>query len=379
MTANSTDGLILGGLDGDNPLGFLAALGILVVLHRAGNYDARLGWKRISTWQPELTGIGLNDADSLAECLVELLRGTEVSNDAELQRKGSEQQFNVAKKALRKKQDEIKERHLSRDEYKGVVEKEIPPLEETLRKKRKYWLSALRQAIPRAELALGKRIDCTVGEFREHTQNMLDDSAANKRDALDLLAAFGSDACVDEKSLRILSTPFCFITGSGHQYFLDTVRELIKRVTVDRVRSALFEPWTYPDEKFSMRWDPVEDRRYALMAEDPTAPGNRARTVWMANLLAYHALTLFPSMPQHGKLMTTGWTSDKSNLTFTWPIWDHPADLNTIHSLVQLSDLVTLKRDSLRSRGIAEIFRAPRIKVGSGANFKVNFGLPTVF
>jgi hypothetical protein len=187
---------------------------------------------------------------------------------------------------------------------------------------------------------------------------------------LDLLAVFASDACV-EKSGRVAATPFCFITGSGHQYFLDTVRQLMKEVTAERVRSALFEPWTYADEKLSLRWDPMEARRYALMDIDPGPLG--ARTVWMANLLAYRALALFPSAPGWRGLETTGWSGPGE--FFTWPVWEHPADPGTIRSQMLLPDLVAEipDRSVLRARGVVAIFRSRRIKVGSGANYKINF------
>ena len=72
-----------------------------------------------------------------------------------------------------------------------------------------------------------------------------------------------------------------------------------------------------------MRWDPAEDRRYALLDRDPTATGNKPRTVWIANLLAYHALAWFPSAPTARGLLTTGW--DRSGEAFTWPLWQVPA------------------------------------------------------
>src|SRR5262249_581174 len=144
-------------------------------------------------------------------------------------------------------------------------------------------------------------------EYREHATSLVEDSVVADRGPLDLLAAFASDAYVD-KSGRVVATPFCFITGSGHQFFLDTVRQLMSKVAAERVKSVLFEPWTYSDEKLSLRWDPVEDRRYALMDRDPTASDNKSRTVWMANLLAYRALALFPSAPGSRRLETVGWS-----------------------------------------------------------------------
>ncbi len=208
--------------------------------------------------------------------------------------------------------------------------------------------------------------------YRNSAASLLQNGGIAGREPLDLLAAFASDACFEEREHRVTATPFCFITGSGHQYFLDTVRQLMKEVTAGRVQSALFEPWTYSDEKLSLRWDPIEDRRYALMDRDP-ARGNKGRTVWMANLLAYQALALFPSAPGKRGLETTGWSGPGDS--FTWPVWGHPAGPDTIRSLMLLSDLVARSPDRavLRARGVVAILRSRRIKVGSGADFKINF------
>ena len=250
-----------------------------------------------------------------------------------------------------------------------VEQREVVSLLQEVRRKRDLWLEALRGAVPRPELALGQRIDCTDDEYRTSARSLIQEG----REALDFLAAFASDACIEGKERRVIATPFCFVTGSGHQYFLDTVRQLMCKVAIDRVRSVLFEPWTYADEKLSLRWDPMEDRRYALMDRNPTASDNKSRTVWMANLLAYRALEILPSAPGTLGLETTGWSGHKG--LFTWPLWKHPADPDTIRSQMLLSDLgeEMPDRSILRARGIMTIFRSRRIKVGSGANFKINF------
>ena len=45
LSAEPRNGLLLRGLDGTNPLGFLAALGLFRVLHEAsGSEDLRMSW-----------------------------------------------------------------------------------------------------------------------------------------------------------------------------------------------------------------------------------------------------------------------------------------------------------------------------------------------
>jgi CRISPR-associated endonuclease/helicase Cas3 len=367
------DALILEGLDGANPLGFLAALGTLLVLHENCCPQARLSWKRTATWQPVVTGVAQERRHAVCDAIAAALRGNPVTDDNEAIRVAAQRDFDAAKKALKDKRQEIKKRGLRGNDRKSAIDAEVVPLERKVQQNRGIWLVALKNAIPSPELALGMHINCTSDEFREYAASFFEDATVNRRAALDFLAAFASDAYFDVNSGRVVATPFCFITGSGHQYFLDTVRQLMQQVTADRVRSVLFAPWTYGDEKLSLRWDPIEDRRYALMDRDPTASDNKSRTMWMANLLAYRALALFPSAPGSRVLETTGWTG--LGEFFTWPIWEHDADPDTIRSQILLSELGAEipDRSVLRSRGIITAFRCRRIKVGSGANFKINF------
>ena len=73
---------------------------------------------------------------------------------------------------------------------------------------------------------------------------------------------------------------------------------LSEHTSREDLRLALFAPWRYLDEKPTMRWDPMDDRRYALRAGNPSkAP---LRTVRGANRLAIEALTFLPTVP-HGQ------------------------------------------------------------------------------
>jgi hypothetical protein len=369
-----TEPIKLSGINGANPLGFLSALGVLAVLSRSGYPKARLWWERSVAWIPVLDcGFAL-DPIALCETLAVGLRGQAVDNDAEGRRAETQHAFDAAKKAVNDKQKEIKKRRLRGKEKRAAEEAELLPLEVEEDQKRRAWLEALKNAVPRGELAIGKHINCTGDEYREHANAFIETADCSDRETLDLVAAFGSDASL-EKAGRITATPFCFITGSGHQYFLDTVRQLTALVTPEGIHAALFKTWSYRDEGLSMRWDPAEDRRYALMARDPTASDNKPRTVWMANLLAYVALAFFPSASRGKRLRTAGWADGPSGPIFTWPIWERPADLHTIRSLLALRELIAESPDraDLLQRGVVAAFRSRRIQVGNAPLFKINF------
>ena len=365
----------LTGLDGTNTLGFMAALGTLVVARRAGETAACLRWTRRRTWTPVLEGLSVAGGGELSGILACSLRGREVKPDAEERRRQAEKAYKEARTAVN---NEMKKRRRGGGRGKDVDER-IRELETIARTRRKEWLRALRYAVPRLELVLGARIDCTDEEYREHATDLIEESDLASRDAVHCLAAFGSDACLDRKKggssePRIEATPFCFIRGSGHQDFLDTVRQLTTRVTAERVAQALFEPWVYTDPKLSMRWDSNEDKRYALRDTDPSEEG--ARTVWMANLLGYESLALFPCAPMRRGLGTTGWTVVENEPVFTWTLWEFAAAPDVVRTLLQLQELhrPQLNRAALAARGVAAVFRARRIRFPpTGASFKLNF------
>jgi hypothetical protein len=370
----------LTGLDGTNPLGFLAALGALVVARQAGESAASLRWARARTWTPVLAGLTTNNATELCERFIRALGGKTISSDAENRRGCAEEAYKQAKTTVKKEREKIKNENIKRKEDRNkATEERVRPLEMIADTKRDEWLVALKDAAPRPELALGARIDCTAGEYRDHAAEFTKVGDSASREAIQYFAAFGSDACLDDgrgdlQKRKIEATPFCFIRGSGNQDFLDTVRKLLSKVTVEGLIRTLFEPWAYRDEGLSMRWDPGEDKRYALTDSKPADKG--ALTVWMANLLAYRSLALFPCAPTRRKLGTTAWAQIEDERAFTWPLWKFAAAPDTVRTMLQLRELreASVDRVALGGRGIAAVFRARRVRFpAKGASYKLNF------
>lgn len=378
--AHQPDSLALPGLDGSNPLGYLAALGTLVCLHRAGHQNARLAWQEAGGWQPRLVDCAATTIDELADILAPVLRGNATSADAEIQRDAAQKALDAKRTAIKQALKSIKDRKLTGNARSEALAEEVAPLQEAADQLRHTTLSLLRQAVPSPELALGKNIDCDADELHELLHNGLAEAGPQQRHHLDLLAAFAHEDALHEslnkrKAGKLQPTAFCFVTGGGHQDFLDSVRQLCNQVSPERIKATLGAPWRRADEKCSLRWDPQDDRRYALMDRDPTASGNKARTEWMANLLAYHALALFPVVARRGHLRSTGWSPIDGDPVFTWPLWQTPLTLNALRSLLALAPLQAPRPDLtiLSQRSIAAALRSRRIRVGQGANFKVNF------
>lgn len=372
-TTQTSGPVELSGIDGANPLGFLAALGTLACLHAAGYTRARLAWHRRTAFRPLLYDLPGLQPEALSEILATQLAGRPVSRDAEERRNAAQKNMDRVSAAIKKKREEIKRRGLNKAARDAARAAEVFPLEQEYQLKRREWLATLRDAVPREELALGRLLDCTPDLFRSFALDFLADASLTARDPLDMLAAFGSDGCTEDKQggQQISATPFYFTRGSGQQYFLDTIRQLTGKVTTESIKNTLFSSWQYSDVKLSMRWDPIEDRQYALLAADPA----EGRTEWMANLLGYRGLAFFPSVATLAGLRATAWFGPDSEPNFTWPLWEMPLPPDSIRSVLSLRELVTENPDRglLRALGICVVYRARRIRVGMGANCKYNF------
>jgi len=226
--------------------------------------------------------------------------------------------------------------------------------------------------------SLGKNITVSKDTFKPFVEKACDAATPHERRFADFAAAFGCEVCEQEDKDRIEYTDFCFITGSGHQDFLGTMLALEESVTYSHLYDALFGEWR-AEKGLSMRWDPSDAAEYALQWEDPGPKG--AWAVWGANRLAVEALPLFPSAPSGDGLQTTGFQQRNRQDEFTWPIWKNCIGFASVRSLMSLAELQRsmesskdgLKRETLLAMGIKEVYRAQRVRIGQGANFKVSF------
>lgn len=298
---NPEDGLLLSGLDGANPLAFLAAVGVLVLLAE-DNIPARLGWSMSGdTWRPIIT----------------------------------------------------------RNPYLNVKEKKdalVSQLTSVLAKtSNKPFDSNSKLPFPATDLVaeLGTA-------FKKTTKD--------KRRTADILASFGSELVHDEKGI-FEATDLCMLrsgdsAGNGLPAY---ALELRNKCGKEELRRSLFSQWDYRDSGSSLRWDPVEDRRYALDWHNPTSTqGIKNKPVMIgSNVLALEALAIYPSVPIGSQLSTTGFVALHKNRRkfFTWPIWEHPVHYDVLRSLLADAGIRERSpdRSTLTQRGIVGVFRSERI------------------
>ncbi len=316
--------ITLRGLDGSNPLAFLAALGTFRVLTFCGKYpDVRLSWEEMDGgWRPKLW---FKD-DSVAEDeLVDLLHD-----------------------------------YLSHSPQRELLE------------------------------AIGPNLTISGGRLRVLSVEALDALFAGDAQPLgdrlsvcDFLAAFGCDAITTDgdQDSAMQDTAFRTMSGAGHQHFVSFMLELISSTDATHLHRSLFETWDYQDSGrgANMRWDPADDRRYALRWKNPSADPNM--TMRGANRLGIEALPLFTTVPIGARLETVGFVQRRhEGVRWTWPIWSDPIDLDTCRSLLQSADLEPPMQDAeagnqatwreiLSRRGFKAVFQSQRITTGKFRNF----------
>jgi hypothetical protein len=303
---------VLSGLDGSNPLAFLAAIGTLRTTVKAfPEQQVRLSWSVITGWRPILH-LGVDfDEDTFVDALQNCLSGTDERPE------------------FRQLGDDL---HVAPDAFREFAE------------------SAARAASP---------VDHSTADFA---------------------AAFGCDMTVVDSAGKttIQDTALRTMAGAGHQHFLGFMRNIIRATTADHVRKALFGQWRYDDpvQNLTLRWDPIDDVRYALRWRDPSGDPLRRVSGSMlgANRLAIEGLPLITTVPDSTRLRTTGFRGRKSSDTFwTWPLWEAPLSLDVVRSILALDGLQSdvPDRSLLREYGIGEVFRAQRLTIGKVRNFTV--------
>lgn len=294
------EGVLLRGLDGSNPLAFLAALGTLRILSLAAPRETvRMAWEQADgAWRPRVLPWHAGEAmlDSLQQGL---------------DRKSGHAVFEFA--------DNLN--------------------------------------LPVTQFAQHVRAACTAAV-----------APGGDRGIADFLAAFGCEACADDKGI-LEDTDLRTMSGAGHQHFLKFFRDIVAQTNVSHLERALLREWDYadPGRGLNLRWDPEDDRRYALRWQNPSNDPNT--TMRGANRLAMEALPLLPVMPTSRGAATTGFSGTGArNTFFTWPIWTGWLHVDVVRSLLAATDswLEPSRRAAL---GVAAVFRSQRVTVGKFRNF----------
>ncbi|OED37815.1 hypothetical protein AB833_22090 [Chromatiales bacterium (ex Bugula neritina AB1)] len=211
------------------------------------------------------------------------------------------------------------------------------------------------------------RFNEIAAEFSSEVIENLDVCA----ESLDMLAALGTDTIHQphskDRSL-MQDTALRTMSGAGHQHFIKFILGIIATTDESHYQSTLFEIWRYTDEGrgLNLRWDPIDDRRYATRWKNPSS--DASVTMRGANRLAIEALPLMTVALVGRRAETTGFHSNN----WIWPIWDGELVLPVISTVLQMANLAgrdARARHELAERGVVERFMSSRITVGKFRNF----------
>ncbi len=286
--------LVLTGLDGKNPIAFLAALGVLnAVTDKAGAEGPapKLAWRQQGTFLPVL--VGGPERDALLEALWEDVQSFRVE---------------PAIQWLRYRKEGGAEAH----------DLKPPPK-----------------------------------EFVAYLRGLVERGAGAGRRSLDFAAAFATDVAVDNNGN---TKPTALHFTAGQQEFLSMVTGLIEGVTTLDLEEAVFGPWRYERPLPVLQWDNAASRDYALRASDPSK--DKKLGVPGADWLAFRGLPFLRVAPVGNAIQTTGCKGEWKNGRFRWPIWTVPLSRPVIGSLLGSAEVGDAAPRVLRARGVSMVFES---------------------
>lgn len=210
-----------------------------------------------------------------------------------------------------------------------------------------------------------KDLKYTRDDSRAALEREATSSRLRERDRADLFAALMSDAAT-KKDKWVEPTPFCLLSGQGHQHFLERLASVPTALAPANLAATLLQPWKRDDlTTSSFRWDPEEAVRQALMAGDPTDPKYKRGTERGANCLAAVGLAVLTLVPEAraGRIRPAilGGAFDAEGFSFSWPIWREKATLAAIRALLGHPHLQT--PGMLAHLGVRQVMAARRISV----------------
>jgi hypothetical protein len=321
----------LAGIDGSNPLGFLASLGLLRII--AG---ARLAFSQDGSFHAILDGFDGSEADLTKRIHADAQAAADQT---------APWRFQYQKPATRN------------TEAKTVADLKPSP---------EYFKPFLARSI-------------------EHWLAGNDEMAA-------YAAAYATDIAVDGNGN---TKPTAFHFTAAQQTFLGAVESIRSSVTEEWVQTSLFnnqaqplpglaQPETEQGRRTSrsreneaagrerpgnnLRWDPNAERNWALMSGNPT--GEETRVNAPLEWLAFRGLPLLPSLPAGSKEITTTCVYGRgADRTFAWPLWSVSASLSTVRSILLVN--WTRDRKDRAARGIFAICQSKIRRTGQGFG---NFG-----
>ncbi|MDE0446270.1 MAG: hypothetical protein OXH96_06305 [Spirochaetaceae bacterium] len=171
-----------------------------------------------------------------------------------------------------------------------------------------------------------------------------------------LAAALVAEGSLDNNGV---AKPSDLYFAAGRMKFLLIARTILGSIAREDLLTGLVGPWSYTSEVASLGWDVVDDRIYALRANNPdpdkklTNPGPEA--------LAILGLSCHPVFAGGERTLTQGCSGSWKAGRYSWPLWRRPAAPGAVKSLLAHAyDHPGADRSHwYPSWGVFTIFRSP--------------------
>lgn len=168
------------------------------------------------------------------------------------------------------------------------------------------------------------------------------------RRAADFAHAFFSELVQDNNGN---TKPTALHFAAGQQQWLAMVLELRREASISRMREALFGPWTEHAAP-SLAWDSTVARNYALRAVDPSS--EKRGSIPGANWLGVVGLTFFPVEVVRHRVVTPRVVGGWKTSTFTWPLWSGWASSKVAQGILR-ADVAALDRGQRALLGVDRV------------------------
>lgn len=320
---NPGGSVLLGGVDGGTPLGFLAALGLLQALtERDGGGGEpgscpKLAWQQLDAWRPIVHGIRSID-DIVAA----------VHDDARAWADAPVLQFQYVK--VEKKGPKAV----------GGLKAPVAAL--------RAWLLDRRQARDDRALAYAAALMC------ESATDEIKNPATSEQHEQEGIP-ISRDARLDRSAER---TFFDFTARNAQ--FLDQLQHIRAHLSADIIRAALERGDSDAGTPRSMDWDPTADTPGAIYT------GYQRRFLPAHEWLAFRGLVYLPITGEGTSVRNTACSGRRLDGEFCWPLWDRPAALDAVRSLVAYPRLSHLDASARRALGIVSVMCAQLTKKADG-------------
>ena len=302
------DELTLEGMNGANPLAFLATLGVLRTLTGAlPDADFRLAWTSDGVPRPQLQSRCGFTAEDCVAALHTALR----------ERQGADHFVRLGKNI-----------NVPRAEFRAAAE----------------------HAVANADRSYRTTVDFLAAFGSDALVSPNDDTTIQDT-ALRTMAGAGHQ--------HFLETMRNLIENCEPEHLAKTLFRAWIYDDPTQTLSLRYDP--ADDNRYALRWrnpsgDPARKSSGSMLG---------------ANRLAIEALPLFPTAPGERRLRTTACTGFRSDDTYLhWPLWSAPLTLLEVQTLLMSRELLDHDgADDLRQRGVTAVLRSQRITVGKVRNF----------